>query len=235
MAPAAIPRLILAGGGDATDSAPLDDALVRWLLRPNGTARPLLYLPIAWTAGPYESCYAWIQSVFTPRGVHEITMWTELVGKTMADLVSFGAIYIGGGNTFKLLHHVRETGFDHVLAAYVRQGGIVYGGSAGAILLGEDIAPCAHLDTNDVGLPTTTGLGLAQGYAVWCHAVAADEAWIETYLHQHVHPVLALPERAGVMIQGEIMTAVGFDPVTVYRQEAEPVLVSPGEMVPHHR
>lgn len=235
MAPTAVPRLILAGGGDATDSAPLDDALARWLTRPDGSSESLLYLPVAWTATPYESCFAWIQSVFAPRGVHQITMWTDLMRKTRADLASFGAIYIGGGNTYRLLHHVRESGFDHLLLEYVREGGVVYGGSAGAILLGEDIAPCAHMDTNDVGLHITTGLGLVHGYTVWCHYVAGDEERIELYLRQHAHPVLALPERAGVVIQGNTMTAADFEPVTVYRRGSEPVLISPGSVVPHPR
>jgi len=48
-------------------------------------------------------------------------------------------IYIGGGNTFKLLKELKESGFDKELLKFIKEGKPVYGGSAGALILGKNI------------------------------------------------------------------------------------------------
>ena len=159
-------RLILAGGGDAPDSRPLDETFAGWL-GPHGR---LLYLPIASSpkADGYARHRAWITSVFAPLGLTRIEMWDGLDGHGPAELQRFDGVYIGGGNTFRLLHLLRESRFDLALGTYARADGAVYGGSAGAILLGRDIASCAHDDPNTVGLSDTRALDLIGSHDVWC-------------------------------------------------------------------
>lgn len=224
-------RLILAGGGGAEDSRPLDKVLVRW-----AGARPLLYLPIAMDPRrhPYGECHAWAQSVFEPLGLRDIVMWSDVDGKTETDLSPFGAVYLGGGNTFKLLDDCRRTGFDRALQRFARRGGAIYGGSAGAILLGQDIATCAHMDPNDVGLEDTTGLGLTRGYAIWCHYEPNDDDRITAYMQRYKYPVVALPERAGVIVDGARMSAAGFEAVTVLRNRIRSI-APPGTAIPNAR
>ena len=69
------PRLILAGGGEAEDSRPLDELFATWI----GPQGKMLYLPVAMkdSQHPCESCLAWIRSIFTPLGVLNIEMWTD--------------------------------------------------------------------------------------------------------------------------------------------------------------
>lgn len=100
-----MPRLLLSGGGSAEDSHLLDQLLVQ--LTAKGR---MLYLPIALDPHymPYASCYEWIRSVFTPLGLDRITMWSDLSAKTEADLNPFAALYIGGGNTYKLLRDLKQ-------------------------------------------------------------------------------------------------------------------------------
>jgi dipeptidase E len=184
-------RVILAGGGGAAVSRPLDEVFARGM----GAGGRLLYLPVAWVSGPYESCFRWVHSVFEPLAVREIEMWTDLAGKTDTDLERFAGIYLGGGNTFKLLAHVRATGFDGMLRRFAARGGPVYGGSAGAIVLGEDIGTCAHMDPNDVALRDTTGLGLALGHDVWCHYEDAEAPRVAAYAGQQRHRVLDYSRR----------------------------------------
>jgi len=49
-------------------------------------------------------------------------------------LQKYDTVYIGGGDTFKLLKLIRESGFDEKLLRYYKSGGAIYGGSAGAII-----------------------------------------------------------------------------------------------------
>ena len=208
-------RLILAGGGDAEDSRPLDELFAAW----TGRGGRMLYVPVAMDerVRSYSSCYEWVSSVFAPLGVGEIEMWTELPGGNYSDLARFDSVYIGGGNTYDLLHAMRSSGFDEALVRFSDRGGAVYGGSAGAAVLGRDISTVASMDTNGVGLIDTRGLDLAGGYSVWVHYGAWYDHRIRRYVAEREQLVLALPERAGVSVsQGEIR-AVGYLPVAVFR------------------
>lgn len=208
------PRIIVAGGGNATDSLPLDELLARW----TGKAGRLLYLPVA-LAGmgkSYADCLEWITSALNPRGIADITMWTDLSQFDYSDLNRFDAVYIGGGNTFTLLAQMRTTGFDKALTDFILRGGIVYGGSAGAIVLGHNILTCAHLDTNQTGLTEMGGLDVLNGTSIWCHYHPTDDASIIEFVQRYNCAVLAIPERAGASFEGDQVTAFGYEPIRLF-------------------
>jgi dipeptidase E len=222
-------HVIAAGGGDAQDSRPLDALLARHV-PPN---RPLLYLPIAMNplVRPYQEGFDWLRSVFSPLGLHNIVMWTDVAGKADADLDPYAATYIGGGNTFTLMQTLKGTGFIAPLRRFIERGGIVYGGSAGAIILGRDIATAAHLDPNDAGLQDTQGLDLLRGYAIWCHYRLTDDHQIAAYVERFGHPVLALSERTGVSLRNDQLTALGYEAAVVFHAQTRETY-APSSTVP---
>lgn len=207
-------RLMLAGGGDEHDSQPLDQHFARWV----GEQGRLLYLPIAGEppGQDYTSHLEWLEGVFRPLDVVDITMWTDLRDHDPNELEDYTALYIGGGNTFRLLHELRTAAFEAPLRRFSERGGALYGGSAGAILLGRDIGTCAHMDENRVGLTDTRGLDLVQGHAIWCHYQPADDVRIREYCRTHHTPMLALSERAGVRVEGTQLAAGGYEPVLCF-------------------
>ena len=168
-------RLILAGGGEAADSVSLDRLFARWAA--NGT---VLYWPFALDP-PLDACLEWFGSTYGPLGVRDVVMWHSLDEITDADLNDYAGIYIGGGNTYSLLDAIRRSGAADRLAGYVQSGHVVYGGSAGAIVLGSDIDTARHMDPNDVGLEDTAGLDLVCGYAVWCHYCRDDLGMVQAW------------------------------------------------------
>ena len=146
-------------------------------------------------------------------------MWTDLSEHRASELDEFDAVYIGGGNTFALLAQLRESGFDRYLRAHIQHGMAVYGGSAGAVVLGRDIRTVTHLDRNDVGLTETQGLNLANGHAVWVHYQPQDDDLIRAYVQQYQQPVLAIPERSGTVINKDGLHTVGYE--AVYRFDGQ--------------
>jgi dipeptidase E len=209
---------IAAGGGNGENSRPLDEVFVRLL----PSERPLLYLPIAMNPHerPYENCLDWMRSVFSFLGRHNIVMWTDPADKADADLHSYAGVYIGGGNTFALLHILKSTGFMAVPRRFIERGGIVYGGSAGTIILGRDIMTAAHLDVNEVGLQDTAGLDLLNGYSVWCHYQPTDDARIHAYIARSTFPLIALSEQAGVLVEDGRVVALGTGPTVVFQEHS---------------
>jgi dipeptidase E len=211
-------KVALGGGGGASDSHLLDEVFAAWI----GPQGKLLYLPCALRGiRPFPSCLEWITATFAAFHVTDITMWTDLSVHRGSELDEFDAVYIGGGNTFALLAELRKSGFEHALTEYVRRGKTIYGGSAGAAVLGRDIRTVTYLDRNDVGLVQTKGLDLAQGYAIWVHYQPQDDPLIGAYVHQYQQPVIALSERSGIVIEQASMRTVGFEPAYRFSEQGK--------------
>ncbi|MCQ2011585.1 Type 1 glutamine amidotransferase-like domain-containing protein [Sporolactobacillus sp. STSJ-5] len=90
------------------------------------------------------------------------TMWTNIDSKNLTDLSIFSAIYMSGGSAEKLLYHFNN-GFGELLQRYFHHGGIIYGQSAGAIVLGKTIDTFQQLNDD------LNGLNLISGFSMACH------------------------------------------------------------------
>lgn len=190
----------LAGGG-----SPADEAQV-WGATYAGVAR-VLYWPFALGAEMLGTSDGWFRAALHELGLSpEVTTWTTLEGHDSLDLESFDLVHVGGGNTFRLLDHIRCQGFIDPLRSFVGNGGRYYGGSAGAILACDDIRTAVGHDPNFVGLTDLTSLGLVTSRFVEPHYKNQDSS---TALGQRI---LGIPERGGVGWDGHLFTALGPDP-----------------------
>lgn len=214
-------RVFLAGGGGSAESRPLDEEFARAVGRGS-----LSYWPVAFDprTHDYTECLGWLRQVFAPLGVRDIAMWT---GQTPVHPADFRGVYIGGGNTYRLLSVVRRWDLLDRLRDFVAGGGVVFGGSAGAALLGADISTVAHLDRNDVDIDGTTGADLAAGHGVFVHHEESDLARETVWSAIHGRPALALSEGANAVVAGHAVTAVGAEPVVVVGKDGYRKL-SPG-------
>ena len=213
-------KIILAGGGD---SQPLDELFAAW----TGADGRVLFLPVALDNSAHHGYLEVVRLELTPFGVSEIEMWSDLLEHDASELAAFDSIYLGGGSTFHLLARLRDTGFDKALVSLAQQGVAIYGSSAGADVLGWDIMTCAHAESNDIGLTDTHGLDLVAGYAVWTHYSPEHEALVVEYVQERRIPVVAIPERAGVVARGDRLESVGYEPVFVFDKNGKQELGIP--------
>lgn len=160
--------------------------------------KPLLYVPLAMEPPEYPGCLAWAAEELACLQV-EIRMAES--GEEMAGLplAGFCGVFIGGGNTYVLLERLRSSGAFEKLKAYLESGGPVFGGSAGAALLGRDIDTCRYTDENLPGLRDTSGLDALHGLSLLCHYESGME------IPDVGHPVLALREEQTLIVQGGAM------------------------------
>lgn len=201
-------QLILSGGGDIEETTAVDSFYFSLLPK----QPKILYIPIAWKSGDYTSCREWFGRLVRKYGIPHFDMWSDLEDKSFNDVEQFDSIYIGGGNTFKLLHQLRSTGFIDVLRSFIHSGKPVYGGSAGAIILGSDIQTAGwgvDADTNDVGLADFTGLDEVYGNAVQCHYFADQHEQITQWVASAHTPVIALSESSGIYVTDSGITRLG--------------------------
>ncbi len=208
-------KIFLSGGGSEKDSIEIDKAFAKELLKSN---KKLLYIPIAFEPErhPYDECLNWVSSVFKKFGFNKIIMWTDLHNKTLKDLSEFSGIYIGGGNTFNLLKKLRDARFDQLLIRFHEMGGHIYGGSAGAIILGRDIITASKDDVNECGLVDTKGLNLCRDYSIWCHYKPREDPLIKEYIKKYKLKIIAISEGAGVIINNGEFKYLGAGKVLIF-------------------
>jgi len=193
-------KIILGGGGDEKASYESHRTFYNNLQR----EKKVLYIPIAILSEKYtpKGCLEWFLNAFKDFPLTNVEMITDLNDPLTKNLEIYDGIYIGGGNTYKLLKEFRDTGFDTLLSEYLRGGGTVYGGSAGAIVLGKSIETARYADTNNVKITNTTGLNLLKDYSVWCHYSELDNPNIQELLKEGFK-IIAIDEKSAIFFNGE--------------------------------
>ena len=131
-------KIYLSGGGDENQSFSLDKFFFSTMPE-NGC---FLYLPTALRGHPlYLTAHAWMASIVRLHKRKDVRfeILDDLSICAIEHLKIFDGIYIGGGNTWNLIQEFKKTGFSNVLTQYLETGKGVYGGSAGAIIMGKRI------------------------------------------------------------------------------------------------
>lgn len=215
-------ELLLAGGGDENDSWLLDERLVNEI----GRDATMGYVPVAMPPEYYPESVEWITKTFGMHGFSDIETWSDLEDLNASNLESVSAVYIGGGNTYRLLDELRQTETDQQLREFVASGGYLYGGSAGAIICGETIETTP--DANRVGLTDTTGLMFLTDIDIWCHYAEKDDPEIFDYVTETDRTVIAIPEQSGVSVTANRCRVIGYAPVSVFANGVKRI-ISPDE------
>lgn len=221
-------KLFLCGGGDGEQTKLANQKLNNVI----DHSKPILYVPLAMESNNYDGCFEWIQEelkdVKVP-GIIMIRSREELAGK---DLENYSAIFIGGGNTYKLLNDLKVSGSFEKIRSYMENDGIVFGGSAGAIIFGEDIDSCACMDQNEIGLMDTKGFDVLNGYSFFAHYTNGSsrlteeenkkrtEQFTEALIHYSLEhgPVIAMPEEDTLFINGDVKEVIGERPYYYFVQ-----------------
>lgn len=222
-------RLYLSGGGSGKDSAELDKKFASAIDK----SKPLLYIPIAMDENrhPYPECFQWLNKTFNPLEIDRIEMWTEkeLRKKSEAELERFSGVFIGGGNTFYLLKELRESRFLPKLKRLIKQDVPIYGGSAGAAIMGKTISHSEFADPNEVKLTNFEALNLIRGKDIWPHYEPDQNKEIQQYKEKYELDLIALPENAGVIVTEKAIEVVG--PGSAYLPNEDMKEVKPGQNI----
>lgn len=122
-------------------------------------------------------------------------------------------VYVQGGNTFYLLKHVRESGFDKVIKESIEKGKIYIGVSAGSIIAGPTIetAGWCDPDKNNIGLTDLVGLSLVP-FLITVHYDLKDESVIKNEIENSKYPVRILTDDQAILVRGNKVELVGKGP-----------------------
>lgn len=218
--------VFLGGGGSEVDEAAL------WAEAFLPGSRVAIWPFAHRAADDRRAAGAWATEALLAIGVEHVDVWVttepgldrrrldEPRARGRRDLDGVDVVAVPGGNTFDLLQALREAGLLDLLYAHLLGGGSLYGGSAGAVLAGADVDLARAADPDDVGTTDTRGLDLVHGHDVLPHWTDDQEAAARRHSRASGRPVLAIPERGGVVVARHgTARSVGPDDVQVITAE----------------
>lgn len=225
-------RLLLCGGGSAEKTVAANKKLNE-IIDHN---KPILYVPLAMDEEkhPYDGCLEWVKGELSSVDVPNIDMVTTFEDLANRNYFDYSAIFIGGGNTYKLLKGIKDSGAFYKIKEYIEKDGIVFGGSAGAIIFGYDIDSCSSMDKNDVNLEDTKGFDVLNGLSIFAHylnhssKLTPEENELRDKMYTEAlqkfsyenNQVIALPEEDTIFINGDKVEVIGTLPYYRFRNGA---------------
>jgi dipeptidase E len=145
------------------------------------------------------------------------------------------ALFIGGGNTFRLLRALQELSLLEPIRRRVEEGMLYIGSSAGSVVACPTIRT-----TNDMPIVEPAGfeaLGLVP-FQINAHYLDADpasthmgetrEERLSQFHEENPEPVVGLREGTMLRVEGDSVVLQGGRPARIFRPGKEPVEVPPG-------
>jgi len=154
--------------------------------------------------------------------------------KSAADLAA-DAIFVGGGNTFRLLKTLYDLNLLEAIRDRVSNGALYMGSSAGSVIAAPTIRT-----TNDMPIvqpPSFDALHFVP-YQINGHYLDPDpasthqgetrEVRLNEYLEENTVPVIGIREGTMLRVHDIVTTVTGSKPARIFRRGEEPREVEPG-------
>lgn len=223
-------RLLLLSNSTNHGRGYLDHAIetVRAFFQPKGR---LVFVPFA--LHDREGYTAKARERFAKEGIQVEALRADESGRRL--LAEASGVFVGGGNTFRLLKTLQECGLLAVLGERVR-GGMPYMGASAGI----NVACPTLCTTNDMPIvepPSFGAMGVVP-FQINPHYVDPDPATrhmgetrddrIREYLEENDRVVVGLREGAWLRIEGDRGWLEGDNGARLFRRGAAPEDLAPG-------
>jgi dipeptidase E len=191
--------------------------------------------------------------LFVPFALKDRDAYTQIAGDRLkaivpgleveqirdaSSLANADAIFIGGGNTFRLLKTLYDLDLLHPIRDAVRGGVRYMGASAGTV-----IAAPTMRTTNDMPIvqpPSFDSFGFVP-FQINCHYLDAElgdthkgetrEERIIQFHEENAAPVVGIREGSLLRVEDGAVELVGIANARLFRQGQEPVEVPPGREI----
>ncbi|HMS23631.1 MAG TPA: Type 1 glutamine amidotransferase-like domain-containing protein [Candidatus Saccharibacteria bacterium] len=192
--------IIIGGGGDKESSALLDAEYEKLVLDSSYNSS-CLYIPHAMESSRHASAFEWF------LGAYKFFSSAKLL-QTKDDIDGdYDSIYMGGGYCHRLRDNLLELGIDNgYLSSFLQGGGVLYGGSAGGVVLGKSLVSSREvLRYPEVFMSLQhDGLDLCDGWSFRPHYLGTEEEdrSLDTLAQAYHIGIIALSEDSGLIFNG---------------------------------
>lgn len=205
-------KLVLYGGGAGEDNYDLDSAAVKL----TGKTYPqMTYIPSASFGGEVDfkdfvtnfTSFEMTKFIYFPVDIPFDSILADEAFKS-------DIIHLGGGNTFYFLHCLRKNKLISRLKNFVREGGVLTGLSAGAIMMTPTIEtagfPSFDCDENHEKLTNLRGLNLVkfEFFPHYRNSKRYDKELLK-YSKKSLFPLFACSDGGGLVVEGDCFQSIG--------------------------
>jgi dipeptidase E len=224
------PRLLLLSNSTNFGGGYLDHAMheVRDFL---GAVRPLAFVPFA--LFDRDAYVAKVRERFAAEGVDVVGVSADTSGAGVLETTE--AVFVGGGNTFRLLRTLQDAGLLGILRRRAEEGMPYLGASAGSNLACPTIKT-----TNDMPIVELAGfsaLGLVP-FQINPHYLDPDpssqhmgetrETRLREFQEENATPVVGLREGGWIRVEASHARLGGQRPARIFRRGKDPEERPPG-------
>lgn len=202
-------KLVLYSDRDTETNRRIDRYLLELL---NTTDRRIGY--ISSSSDPQRQYFSKEQNYYKQYGL-ELTNYVELdiayQPEAIEDLFSCDAIHLSGGNTYYFSYWLKQRGLIERLQNYARDGGILIGVSAGAILMTPEISS-AKLCGDEPYKPLRDDRGLnLVDFAFVPHLQDTPEYYdrLQSYADRLQRVLYGCHDGDGIVVTGEKISSIG--------------------------
>jgi len=204
------------------------------------TPKTILFVPYA--GKDYDACTNFIASALQPFGINVVS--PHMVDNPIALLDHVDGVFIGGGNTFRLLDTLQKTGLLEAIKAKVEAGMPYAGASAGSnvacptIQTSNDMPIVQPLSLNAMNLvPFQVNPHYVDG-KFYCeengtlipHNGESRSQRITEFQEENSTPVVGLKEGSALYVEGNRVTLLG-KCATLFLQGAAPMEIRDGNVL----
>lgn len=100
--------------------------------------------------------------------------------EALEGLLTYGTIYLCGGNTYIYLNDARKRNIYPILKKHLENGGLLIGASAGSIMMTPSIDLASVEDENTPGIKDTTGFSFLD-FEYHPHFIESDYNFLQKY------------------------------------------------------
>ena len=185
-------RIFLCGGGCGQQTVDANKKLNKVI----DHNKPILYIPLAMPSERYPSCYEWIKDELKGVDVPNIDMVVSGADLFNKNLENYSALFIGGGNTFKLLKDLKDSGSFEKIKIFIE---------------------------NEVDLKDLMGFDVVSHFSFLCHFTNQDEE--KTKLNKNYllelskkEKIIALPEEDTIYYENGKFEIIGNRPFYIFEE-----------------
>lgn len=211
--------IYLSGGGDSEKTKAADEHFIKNIQQGN-----ILFIPIGRTSeqkGNSQS-HSWLKSKYKNLSKKRINIEIATELSKVKTIENSTVIYIGGGNTRKIMHNINTSHFDKTLEDYLNRGGTVFCSSAGAVLMGkyiDFIDERYDIDNTLNNFSISIGLSFIGNYSILPHYSENSYYKIVQYFRFHSNPVIAIPEGGCLVVSEKEIKALWGKEILLFQNE----------------
>ena len=208
-------KLFLCGGGCSSQITTAYKKFEKLLDK----SKPILYIPLAMEENRFDSCYEWFGKEILNFGLTKFEMVRSSLELFQKDFTQYCALFIGGGNTYKLLKDMYDNANYQKIIDYLNNNGIVFGASAGAIIFGKNIDSCMLDDNNITNYKQSNGLNYLNNYSLLCHLNKSNFKKNKDYLKEYSkkNKTIYLPEEDVIVISNNKIEFIGNKKYVIFK------------------